>query len=301
MDISTIHLYKTRMSSHADLTQFVENLHYLPEARWADVLMTVRRAGLVAASRHYAVERIYLQGHDLIYCVSGAGVVRIDQAWHDVAAGQLCWISGSLPHAHAANPKDPWTVMWIRLDAPNMDAFRTRLMGQDATINITNGAALVAWFQRLFSCMKQRPLNADLALHGLAADLLILLDAEMRGRPDQILPPPLARLIQAMSAQPQLPWSEEAMQKVARVSSPHLRRLFRQYLQVTPRAWLRRERIMLAQEMLLASETKIASIAEACGFADIYHFSKEFKKSVGQPPREWRQNEIGARRAKLRS
>lgn len=183
--------------------------------------------------------------------------------------------------------------MWLRLDGPQAEACRTRLLGDDAVITITHGAGLVSWFQRLFACMRLRAPDSDLALNALAADLLILLDAELRGRPDRTLPAPIARLTRAMSAQPQLPWGEDAMQDVARVSAAHLRRLFRQHMQVTPRAWLRRERIMLAQELLLTPDTKIATVAEACGFADIYHFSREFKRSVGLAPRDWRANEVG--------
>lgn len=294
MDVPIIVLYKTLMAEATDTTRFIESFHHLPDPRWNGAILAIRRAGLIVAGNNYAVKRSGLQGHDLIYCVSGAGVVGIGESRHEIVAGQLVWLAGNVPHSHAADLRNPWTVMWLRLDGPQVEACRARLLGNDgAIVTITHGAALVAWFQRLFACMRQRAPDTDLALNALAAELLMLLDAELRGGPDLRLPAPIARLTQALNAQPQLPWREAEMIAIAHVSGAHLRRLFKQHLQSTPRGWLRRERIMLAQELLLNSQTKIASVAEACGFADIYHFSRDFKRSVGQSPREWRQSEIG--------
>ena len=41
------------------------------------------------------------------------------------------------------------------------------------------------------------------------------------------------------------------------------------------------------QRQLLRDGMDIKSAAEACGFADRYHFSKEFKKHHNSPPGKW--------------
>jgi len=38
----------------------------------------------------------------------------------------------------------------------------------------------------------------------------------------------------------------------------------------------------------------LAEVAEACGFCDVYHFGREFKRSVGISPAAWRRSELSA-------
>jgi transcriptional regulator GlxA family with amidase domain len=53
------------------------------------------------------------------------------------------------------------------------------------------------------------------------------------------------------------------------------------HLRVTPREWLQRERLTHAQSLMVSSDAPLAQIADTCGFCDVYHFSREFKRAVG--------------------
>ncbi len=273
-------------------TRFVESFHSLPDPRWSGCLAAIPRAGRVEAGPDYAIERARSPGDDLLYCIAGAGTLRIGGTLHAVRAGQLAWIPGDLPHAHAADPATPWTLLWCRVDGLAVAAARTGILGAPGGVmTIAHGAVLAGWFQRLFGVLSQRGPDLDLALNALFAEVLATLYSEQLASPARTLPPPLARLRAAMSAHPQNTWTEAEMQAVARVSPAQLRRQFRAHLQSTPRAWLRRERIMLAQDLLLRPGARVTQVAESCGFSDIYHFSREFRRTVGQSPSEWRRSE----------
>ena len=59
---------------------------------------------------------------------------------------------------------------------------------------------------------------------------------------------------------------------------------------MSPHQYLIHLRVQRAQELLLGSDRSLAQIAEQCGFADVHHFSKTFKRVFGAPPGAYRDN-----------
>ena len=69
-------------------------------------------------------------------------------------------------------------------------------------------------------------------------------------------------------------------------SARTLQVLFRQRLSCTPIQWLRRERLQLAQRLLLQAQPgeSVASIARRCGYTAASHFSEDFRRQFGRTP-----------------
>ena len=64
----------------------------------------------------------------------------------------------------------------------------------------------------------------------------------------------------------------------------HVTQLYR----VTPRQLLARTRLDAALALLVSGEDSIAAIAHACGYADHSAFSRQFRRSTGVSPQQWR-------------
>lgn len=64
--------------------------------------------------------------------------------------------------------------------------------------------------------------------------------------------------------------------------------LFKQEMHITPRQYMLRLRLEHSSTLLRYSKQSIEKIAQNCGFADRYHFSKAFRSYFGFPPVEFR-------------
>ncbi len=80
----------------------------------------------------------------------------------------------------------------------------------------------------------------------------------------------------------------DALAKKARLSRSSFIRRFKEIMGRTPAAYVSDVRIDEAKRLLTESALALSTIADECGFCDSAHFSREFKRSVGISPLEYR-------------
>ncbi len=79
-----------------------------------------------------------------------------------------------------------------------------------------------------------------------------------------------------------------ALARAAGLSPNRFTELFRMATGMTPCEAVRAERVAQAQRLLSHSHQRIDEIAESCGFADRYHFSRVFKRVTGFASAQYR-------------
>lgn len=267
---------------------------FLPDDGIRNSLLTVLRAGWLDARPGGSIRRSECPGDDILFCISGKGRIDVNGRQFDLAAGELAWISGDSPHGHRADTGDPWSVMWFRIDGPDLTALRHRMFSDTLPrARVSDRSAVVAWFQRLFQILDTRSTNTDLRLNAAIGEFLGLLSRQSDADGAANLPEGIDILLQRFVAEPQRAWDAEDMTRIAGMSASQLRRLFRQHLNSTPRAYLRRQRLAAAQRLMLETDLSLQEIAVSCGFCDGYHFSRDFRRIIGRSPRQWRRTELG--------
>ena len=86
------------------------------------------------------------------------------------------------------------------------------------------------------------------------------------------------------------PLSVEDMARRAHLSPSRFHELFKQQYGTTPHQYLMDMRISHACELLRNTALTQEQIAVYCGFSNVHHFSKAFKRKIGMPPGQFRAN-----------
>lgn len=78
--------------------------------------------------------------------------------------------------------------------------------------------------------------------------------------------------------------------RLTRLSVRQLQRKFQTVLGVTPQEFLIKTRVLAASRALRESDAPLAEIAAECGFYDQSSFTEQFRRHVGQTPRQFRRS-----------
>lgn len=78
--------------------------------------------------------------------------------------------------------------------------------------------------------------------------------------------------------------SIQELSKKFGLSQSYFGTLFTQTTSMSFRQYLMKVRLNVAEDMLLSGEYSVSAVAEACGFTDVFYFSKAFKTSRGISP-----------------
>lgn len=84
----------------------------------------------------------------------------------------------------------------------------------------------------------------------------------------------------------------QELAQLARVSESSLKREFKKIYQHSPASYLREQKLLRAEELLLSSDFNISQVTHACGFKDIAHFSKLFKQKYSMSPSAYRSEHL---------
>jgi AraC family transcriptional regulator len=78
------------------------------------------------------------------------------------------------------------------------------------------------------------------------------------------------------------------------ISVGHFCRAFKCTFGMPARIWIRQRRIEFAQGLMLTTRASLCEIALSCGMSDQSHFTRSFRRIVGEAPSTWRQTRQGA-------
>jgi len=134
--------------------------------------------------------------------------------------------------------------------------------------------------------------DIDPEIVGLVADQAI--HTPIRGQQDEqrlsvparigVRHPKLISIIQTMEQNLEEPISPSILAENAQMSTRQLERLFRRYLNRSPKRYYMELRLQRARNLLLQTEMSVINVALACGFTSPSHFSKCYRGHFNRTP-----------------
>jgi AraC-like DNA-binding protein len=113
---------------------------------------------------------------------------------------------------------------------------------------------------------------------------------------DATTPPPDSRLerlhsvAEHMASEPGRAWEIDSVARSLGLSAGRFTQAFRKLHGVPPKAYLSNRRMERARRLLAESDAPVGEIAAELGYADLFFFSRHFKRHVGVSPLAWRRS-----------
>lgn len=93
-----------------------------------------------------------------------------------------------------------------------------------------------------------------------------------------------------ISNTPELPWTIHKMAEQLHISPGHLQLLYKQQFGISCMDDVIDFRLRKAKDLLAYTEQSIAEIAEQCGYKNIEHFCRQFRKNTDTTPGRFRKD-----------
>lgn len=217
-------------------------------------------------------------------CVGRAAGRRIE-----VAGPALAWLQPGTPHRLAHPPGGrPIDVYHLRF---RLRAGRSALALRQEPLVLPGGPALYNQIDALYDEYTAELPHGQVRQRALLAGLLALACRGLAGADPgrrTLTDGQRRRLADLVARRRRMDLTAADLADHVGLSHDYFTRLFRQTYGQAPRTWLVHQRVRLAAQRLIESPQTITQIAHELGYADLFQFSRQFKRIMGQPPREYR-------------
>lgn len=233
----------------------------------------IQMSGISDAKAGFRFERPSPGFVQILACLSGEGLVLVENEWKPCTKGQAYITPQRMPHGYRAGRRGVWRLVWV------MYAESAMALDGPPTLKAVDTQLLESTFLGLY---REQSTAADHAVLVSWAHLLDTTARRMLAR--QMHDPRMGELWDIIASDLSRLWTLEEMAQVAELSPEHLRRLCHATFHRSPTRHLTYLRMRHASELLAHSDEKIEQIGRKVGYDNPFAFSVAFKREIGMPP-----------------
>ena len=252
--------------------------------------LEIELAGCSNLSGDYTVGRVSPPNHTLFYSIHGQGKFRVPSGEMQLDEGQLIILPAGQSF-EVTIVSEQWDIIWVNL----ADSERWKSFSKSEAAVLDN-----AKLEGLHHAMELLYLERDVDSREAAMQLVSrylyriidapLSDVHTHDEKERRQVSRLHSLFSAVEKQLQFNWDMESLSEKAHYSAPHLHRLCLQVFGRSPKQHVIYLRMTRAKSLLQSTQWPVSYIASYVGYANVFTFSKRFKKSTGLPPSAYRES-----------
>ena len=246
----------------------------------------VELAGISYCTGSYYIEREASTETVFEYVVSGEGTIISDGVRHTAVEGDVYILHQGSNHAYYSDDRNPWVKIFINAKGALPENILAAY-GLENTV-VISGFKREHLFRELYSicCSDQSQEivfdRCALKFHEIVASI----HAEHIRSAD--IPEEVRRLRSILDDHIFERISIDELAASIYRSPDYITKLFRRVYHQTPYAYLLRQKMQTAANLLQNTQLPSYTISAKLGFEDPHHFSKLFKKQHGVSPRQYR-------------
>ncbi|WP_300057695.1 GlxA family transcriptional regulator [uncultured Roseobacter sp.] len=212
------------------------------------------------------------------------------EARKGVLVGGLCTAAHTLAKAGLLDGKRA-TIHWENQDSfseefPEVDLTKSVFVVDGNRITTAGGTSSIDLMLKLIADHQGEELANMVADQLIYASIRTDQDTQRLSVPTRIgvRHPKLSKVIQMMESNIEEPISPSILAKDVGMSTRQLERLFRRYLNRSPKRYYMELRLQKARNLLMQTDMSVINVALACGFASPSHFSKCYRSHYDTTP-----------------
>lgn len=212
------------------------------------------------------------------------------EARRGVTLGGLCTGSHTLAKAGLLDDKRA-TIHWENQDSfseefPNIALTKSVFVIDGNRYSTAGGTSSIDLMLKLIADAHGEDLGNTVADQLIYSAIRTDQDTQRLSIPTRIgvRHPKLSQVIQMMESNIEEPISPSVLAKNVGMSTRQLERLFRRYLNRSPKRYYMELRLQKARNLLLQTDMSVINVALACGFTSPSHFSKCYRAHYDTTP-----------------
>ncbi len=265
--------------------------HYYPVLKdEVNLPMYINGIGARDTEFHFIREDGY-PNHQIIYCVRGSGVLKINGEEHDINAGDGFYLPPNVPHEYY--PTDEiWETHWITFEGREIPNIMQYIKLEQARVfRIHDINSLDAIFKKMLYLMRTNYYYGGQQCSAYLYQFFIEFNRVVNmqnGTQDSAKLNQLQPVIDYLNTNYRKDITLAELSDLIGLSPQYLCRLFKECLNLRPFEYLARKRVQQAKLLLLEDKLNINEIASEVGYNDCSYFCAVFKRHEMLSPAEFR-------------